>query len=366
MPDLVAVDRTGAAFLETMLEVWERGDAVLPIDPRLPAPAREALLGAMRPAAIIGADGIRHALPDPIGVETGDALVIATSGSTGAPKGVVHTHDSLRASARITSAAIDTRPDDVWLCCLPTSHIAGIAVIVRALELDLGLVMHDRFEAASVQRAASDGVTLTSLVPTALERIDPAAFRTILVGGTAAPDRLPTNCRATYGMTETASAVVLDGVVLDGVELRVRDGIIEVRGPMLLRCYRDGTDPRDADGWFSTGDAGELHDGRLTVHGRMGDVIVTGGEKVWPSPVEALLEELRSVAEVAVIGRPDAEWGHVVTAVVVPADPTVPPSLDELREHVRRTLPAYCAPHRLELVDALPRTALGKVRRNSL
>lgn len=365
MPELVAVDRTGADFLATMLDVWASGDAVLPIDPRLPEPARDALLDAMRPSSVIDAHGEVHRRPDGIGVEPGDALVIATSGSTGAPKGVVHTHDSMRASARITSSALGTRADDRWLCCLPTSHIAGIAVIVRALEFELPLVMHDRFDADDVERAAREGATLTSLVPTALSRIDPTLFRTILVGGAAAPDGLPANCRATYGMTETASAVVLDGEVLDGVELRVRDSIVEVRGPMLLRCYRDGTDPRTSDGWFATGDAGELSDGRLVVHGRVGDVIVTGGEKVWPAPIEALLAALPSIAEVAVIGRPDPEWGSEVTAIVVPRDGHEP-TLEQLREHVRASLPAYCAPRRLELVAALPRTSLGKVRRREL
>ena len=127
-------------------------------------------------------------------------------------------------------------------------------------------------------------------------------------------------------MTETASAVVLDGHALDGVELRVVDGEMQVRGPMLLRCYRDGTDPRTADGWLPTDDAGELApDGRLTVHGRRGDLIVTGGENVWPAPVERILAEAPSVAEVAVVGRPDPTWGHAVTAVVVPADRDPPP-----------------------------------------
>src|SRR5690606_677347 len=112
---------------------------------------------------------------------------------------------------------------------------------------------------------------------------------------------------------------------------------------------------------------GRLDDtGRLEVFGRRGDLIVTGGENVWPAAVEATLADHRAVATVAVVGRPDPEWGAAVTAVVVPADPDRPPTLEDLRDHVRRTLPAYAAPKRLELVDELPRTALGKVRRADL
>ena len=136
---------------------------------------------------------------------------------------------------------------------------------------------------------------------------------------------------------------------------------------MLLRCYRDGTDPRTSDGWLATDDAGELAaDGALTVHGRRGDLIITGGENVWPAPVEKVLHELPEVAEVAVVGRADDEWGQVVTAVAVATDPDAPPSLDRLRDAVKAELPAYCAPRRLELVESLPRTLLGKVQRRAL
>ena len=102
------------------------------------------------------------------------------------------------------------------------------------------------------------------------------------------------------------------------------------------------------------------------MHGRRGDLIITGGENVWPAPVERVLHGLAEVAEVAVVGRPDPEWGQVVTAVAVAADPSAPPTIDRLRDAVKAELPAYCAPRRLELVDALPRTLLGKVRRRAL
>lgn len=366
MHELVAIARTGQDFVESLERVWERGDAALPLDPRLPDAARDRLLTALGPTSIIDRAGHERSL-DGRGVEEGDALVIATSGSTGIPKGVVHTHRSLAASAASVSIALGVDPArDRWLCCLPLTHVAGLAIIVRARHLGTPLVVHDRFDVVAVAEAARAGATLTSLVPTTLARIDPAPFRKIIVGGQAAPAELPPNCRASYGMTETGSAVVLDGETLPGVELRIVDDEIHVRGDMLLRCYRDGSDPRTGDGWFATDDAGAIVNGRLVVHGRRGDLIISGGEKVWPAPVEEAIAQLSSVAEVAIVGRPDPEWGHVVTAIVAPTDPASPPSLEALRERVKESLPAYCAPHRIELVEALPRTALGKVERRAL
>lgn len=366
MRELVAIARTGTDFVESLQLVWERGDAALPLDPRLPRPSRERLLHELAPTRIIDEAGDEHSL-DGRGVDEGDALVIATSGSTGTPKGVVHTHTSLEASARSVSSALGVDPAvDRWLCCLPLTHIAGLAIVVRARIHSMPLVVHDRFDPGAVEQVARSGPTLTSLVPTTLRRIDPAGFRRIIVGGQAPPSGLPANCAASYGMTETGSAIVLDGAALPGVELRIVDGEIQVRGQMLMRAYRDGTDPRDHEGWFPTDDAGSLHEGRLEVHGRRGDLIITGGENVWPAPVEAILSTLPSIAEVAIIGRPDDEWGAVVTAVVVATDPVRPPVLGDLRDRVKATLPAYCAPRRIELVDELPRTPLGKVERRSL
>ena len=189
------------------------------------------------------------------------------------------------------------------------------------------------------------GATHVSLVPTALRRIDPAVFRTIVLGGAAPPAVLPANVVTTYGMTETGSGVVYDGRPLDGVEVDVGvDGMIRLRGPMLLRAYRDGSDPLDDDGWLATGDIGRfLHDGRLHVDGRAGDLIITGGENVWPEPVEAVLRDRPGVVDVGICGTPDDEWGQVVTAVVVPSSGG-PPTLDALRDAVKAVLPPFCAP----------------------
>ena len=148
-------------------------------------------------------------------------------------------------------------------------------------------------------------------------------------------------------MTETGSGVVYDGVPLDGVDVRIADdGEIHVGGAMLLRAYRRADADVDplTSGWLATGDLGGwLPDGRLRVDGRRSDLIISGGENVWPEPVERAIRRDPRVADVAVAGTPDPEWGQVVTAYVVPAGDQVP-TLDELRRAVGEVLPAYCAP----------------------
>ncbi|MDQ3469997.1 MAG: AMP-binding protein [Actinomycetota bacterium] len=362
--DLVVIDLPGGpGFVGALRQVWDRGDAAFPLDRRLPGPARQALLAAMAPGAVIDERG-ESALPGGRPVEPGDALVVATSGSTGEPKGAVLTHEAVTASARATNARLALTADDHWLACLPLAHIGGLSVVTRALVAGTALTVIDGFDAATVDRSEA---TLVSLVATALARIDATRFRTIVLGGAAPPPVLPPNVVTTYGMTETGSGIVYDGVPLDGVEIRLDgDGQIDVRAPMLLRAYRDGTAPL-RDGWFATGDLGGwLPDGRLAVDGRAADVIVTGGEKVWPAAVEAVLREHASVADVAVVGRPDPEWGHAVTAYVVAATATAPPTLAELRSFVKDRLAPYCAPCALEFVTQIPRTALGKPRRAEL
>ena len=350
---LVLLNADDPDFVTRLQQAWADGDAVCPIDPRLPGPARSAVLAAIRP-------------DEP--VADGDAIVVVSSGTTGQPKAVVLTHDAVLASAMATSAHLQVDPDaDRWLACLPLSHVGGLSVVTRALLTRTRLTVHPRFDAGAVERAALDGCTLTSLVPAALARVDPSLFRCILVGGQAPPPDRPPHVIATYGMTETGSGIVYEGLPLAGVDVRITDdGEIEVRAPMLLRCYRDGHDPKSSDGWYLTGDLGELTGDRLTVFGRRGDLIITGGENVWPRAVEEVLARHTAVREVAVVGRPDDEWGQRVAAVVVPEDPSAPPTLEALRAWVKVALPAYAAPSELEITDVIPRTASGKVRRSEI
>ena len=350
--------------MDALRRVWDAGDAALPLDQRWPAPARADLVERMGAAAVVGRDGERSRTSVGRPVEPGDALVVATSGSTGRPKGVVLTHAAIGASAIATSARLGVGSDDHWLACLPLSHVGGLSVVTRALATGTPLTVLPGFDADDVD--ASDA-TLVSLVATALARIDATRWRAIVLGGARPPDDRPPNAVTTYGLTETGSGVVYDRRPLDGVEVRIVDGEVQLRCPMLLRCYRDGSDPRTPDGWFPTGDLGELDDdGLLTVHGRRGDLIITGGENVWPEPVEAALRGHPAVADVAVIGVDDPDWGQRVTALVVPVDAGRPPSLDDLRDHVKATMPAYAAPRAMALRSTLPRTSLGKLRRSEL
>jgi O-succinylbenzoic acid--CoA ligase len=244
------------------------------------------------------------------------------------------------------------------------------------------------FEAEAVEEAGRTGrATHVSLVTTALARLDPSVFACILLGGSKTPDALPANVVSTYGLTETGSGVVYDGRPLGGVDVALRDGDgtfatlgddalgsregeILIRAPMLFRCYRDGSTGRvpgpDGDGsWFATGDAGRLDEsGNLVVSGRIEDVITTGAEKVWPDIVERVLSAHPDVAEVAVWKRSDPEWGERVVAWIVPTDDA--PSLDDLRRVVAETIAPWAAPKELVIVDDLPRTASGKVRRRAL
>jgi O-succinylbenzoic acid--CoA ligase len=370
VPSLVAIAVTGPRFVGALTAAWSGGDAVLPVDPRLPVPARLALLEALAPAWVLGIDGAGHRRAGARPVAPGDALVVATSGTTGEPKGVVLTHEAVRASALASSARLGVDPArDHWLACLPLSHVGGLSVVTRALLTGTPLTVLERFSASAV--AACSGPTLVSLVATAMARVDARRFRAVLLGGgPPPPGPQPANVIATYGSTETGSGIVYDGLPLDGVSVRIDGhGSVHVRGPMLGRAYRGpaGETPLlDADGWLATGDAGELVNGRLTVFGRQADVIVTGGEKVWPVAVERVLGGVPALSSVAVIGAPDRTWGQRVVAVAVVRPGETPPTLADLRDVVRASLPAYAAPRQLVLVDRLPMTGLGKVRRQAV
>ena len=379
---VVAIALSRPAAARAVVAAWEAGEAVVPLDPGAPAAERKGLLAAARPTHLLDAEG-RSRLPGGEPAEAGVAAVVATSGTSDAPKVVELGADAIRWSALATSAALGAGPGDRWLCCVPTSGVAGLAVLARAWHTGLPVEVHDRFDPAAVAEAAGRA-TLVSLVPAMLRRLlaagdEPARFRRVLLGGGPIPAGLAAEASRrgvhlvrTYGLTETFGGMVHDGHPLDGAEVAVDgpEGELLVRGPMLFRRYRGDPERTAAvlrDGWLRTGDLGRLGtDGRLTVLGRVDDLVISGGVNVHPDEVEAVLATHPGVAEVAVAGRADPEWGQRVIAVVVPRDPRNPPTLDDLRGYARERLAAAKAPRELTLVPALPRTASGKLLRRLL
>lgn len=379
--DVVAVLRPpGPEWAGIVAEVWEIGAALLPIDPRLQDRAAASLVARARPTVVLDTDGWTRA--DGVSGTSDLALVVATSGTGGEPKLVELSRASVKAAVEGSAAMLGSGLDEPWLCCLPLAHIGGLLAVLRSVLTGAPVVIHERFDP---DRVATMHAAYIPIVPTMLKRlldanVDLSSFEAILVGG--APLAVELRARAaqagariveTYGLTESCGGVVYDARPFPGTELRVGpDDEIRLRGPTVMTGYR--FDPEATgraftdDGWLRTGDAGSLGaDGYVRVDGRLDDIIITGGEKVRPERVEAVLRRLPSVADVAVAGRPDPEWGQRVVAFVVPTDPSAPPSLDQLRDYVvRGQLPRYEAPRDLVLLEALPRTVSGKLRRGDL
>jgi O-succinylbenzoic acid--CoA ligase len=377
--DLVALaEPPGPDWIGLIDEVWAAGAAILPLDPRLPLAQRRDLVRRARPTLLLD-DGDWTRLGDGLGV-AGLALVVHTSGTAGEPKLVELERPAIDAAVASSSLALAATSRDRWVCCLPLAHVGGLLVLLRAVLLGAPVTVHERFDAEAIGR---DGGAFVSVVPTMLRRlldagIDLTSFRALLVGGATLGPELRAEAAGagatvveTYGMTETCGGVVYDGRPLPGTRARIADGQIELRGPTVMRGYRLDRAASSAaftpDGWLRSEDAGAIGpDGSLAVFGRVDELIDSGGEKVWPAEVEAALSTHPRVADVAVTGRADREWGQRVVAFVVPADPARPPTVDELRVHASATIARFKAPRELVLIRSVPRTASGKVRRGDL
>jgi o-succinylbenzoate---CoA ligase len=356
-----------------------RGAVAMPVDGRLPerertAQVREAGIvidSPLRPAAVTppaaasppsavtpAAVSSPAHVPDP-----GDpCLVVHTSGTTGSPRPVVLSYGNVLANALGCFAALGHSRSERWLCPLPLSHVGGLMVLLRSVIAGTTAVLD----------SWRDDITIASLVPTQLSRLleagtpPPASLRVVMLGGAPADPTLLTRARdagwpvaPTYGLTQACSAVTIadpgdtetSGAPLPGMRVSIApDGEILVSGPTVA-----------GGGVLRTGDLGRLSGGRLVVVGRKSDTIVTGGENVAPTEVEAVLLEHPAVVEAGVFGRPDAEWGQAVTAFVVVRGP-----VDDLREFCRARLPGFKVPKTISVVDALPRNASGKLLRREL
>ena len=335
--------------------------------------------------------------------------IIYTSGTTGRPKGAMLTVGNFWWSAVGSALNLGTHADDRWLACLPLYHVGGLSILFRAAIYGITAVVHDGFDAAAVNRAIdSDRITIVSVVAIMLQRMldardgraYPPSLRCVLLGGGPAPRPLLERCAAiglpvvqTYGLTETASQVATlspedalrklgaAGRPLYPNHIRIasggRDagpgetGEILVRGPVVMAGYAgrpDDTARAIVDGWLHTGDIGHLDaDGYVYVLDRRDDLIVTGGENVYPAEVEAALLAHPEVAEAGVIGLADEAWGQRVIAIVRLGGAPGAGAADALRAHCRARLAGYKVPSEIRVVDEpLPRTASGKLQRAAL
>ena len=339
--------------------------------------------------------------PPPINEFADPALVLPTSGTTGRPKLARLLGLALNAAVRSACRHLELGPSDGWLCPLPLDHIGGAATVLRLARCGCRVLLAERFDAAAVSRwIDEEPVTGISLVPTQLHRLVevragapwPARLRCLLIGGGPLDRALIERCTAlglapsqTYGLTEAGSQVTTllprdaashlgsAGRPLPGMRLRIRVderdaavdevGVIEIAGPALLRGYEErGTIAFAVGAWFTTGDLGSVDaQGFLTVHGRRDEAIISGGENISPVEVEALLISHPAIAEAAVVGVPDREWGRIVAAVLVPRG--APPDLAELTVWLRERLAGPKLPRRWRFAQSLPRTATGKLKR---
>ena len=364
MKPLVLAPRLHPDDLELIEEALAARRPLALIPPRLP-PAESERLHAAVPAA----------LPDEV------AAVLFTSGSTGQRKGVLIDRAALDASAAASAAVLGRTGDDRWLLCLSPATVGGLSIVTRSLSAGRRALVAgggDRFEPSLLARQIDrDRVTLVSLVPTMLARMldsgwrPPDHLRAVLLGGAPADAGLLARAsaravpiRLTYGMTETASHIAIDGRVLPGIEVAIRGGRIAVRGPVLFRGYlppHDHLPARDPDGWFVTADRGELGPGgALAVLGRADGAILSGGATVDPAAVEAALTAIPGIDAACVFGLPDAEWGERVAAAVVLTGTGLPAGL---AGDLRRRLAPHELPRGIAVLADLPLGPSGKLDR---
>jgi O-succinylbenzoic acid--CoA ligase len=372
----------GSSSIDTVLALYallERGVPALLLHARLTAHEREALLAAARAAGRVDAADA--------------AAILYTSGTTGTPRAAVLTRAALRAAAQGSESNLGWQPDDCWLLCMPIAHVGGLSIITRCLAARRCVALAPGFDAAAFPGwIAQQRATLVSLVPTMLARVldanpgwtCPPGLRAVLLGGApaspvllrrAAERRLP--LVVCYGLTETCAQVSATpyerrhdpaalgvGRPLAGTELRIVDGHIEVRGHALMAGYWNEP-PLPAGAWFATGDLGEIDAaGCLHIHARRTDLIVTGGENVYPVEVERALEAVPGIAAAGVFGLPDETWGQTVAAVLVAAG--APPTAAVLEHYIATHLAPHKRPRHACYVARLPQTPGGKLDRRGL
>ncbi|MDI9259255.1 o-succinylbenzoate--CoA ligase [Alicyclobacillus sendaiensis] len=333
--------------------------------------------------------------------------IVYTSGTTGRPKGAMITYQNHWYSAMASVLQFGLDPDEHWLVPMPLFHVGGMGVLMRSLIYGTTAVVHDRFDAERVDRALASGeITLVSLVPTMLARLlklrrgpYPSRLRAMLMGGAGCPRpvleralELGLPVAQSYGLTETNTQVATidladalrkmgsSGRPLANTRIAVQgpngpttapgvEGEILVQGPTVFAGYynrKEETERALSGGWLHTGDIGRFdEDGFLYVLDRRADLIVSGGENVYPAEIESQMLALPGVVDAGVVGKPDDEWGQVPVAFVVlePGKVLTDEMARALREELRARLAHYKVPAEIRQVDALPRTASGKLMR---
>jgi O-succinylbenzoic acid--CoA ligase len=340
------------------------GEAFCVLDRRLSARRMDETLSLLGATAVLDSNG-RHPREGGRAVDDDIGLVMLTSGSVAEPKAAQLTWGALKASADMTQEALRTSGAPVWFPCLSASHIGGLAVLLRAILSDAELLWDD---VDRIENAPARGATHVAVVRTQLARRDLSGYDKVLLGGGRPPSHRGENVVTTWGMTETGSGIVYDGYALAGVDVAQMDGELIVRSPTLFSSYREGAPPRvtGPDGlkdWFPTGDAGSVDDGRVSVRGRLGYVINTGGEKLWPEDLEAVVSTLAGVRDVAVTSVEDPEWGQRVVALVVGDGSSLDEAISAL---ATERIGPWAKPKEIRYVTAIPRTDNGKIRRNQL
>ena len=292
------------------------------------------------------------------------ALVVRTSGSTGAPKSVALSSSALLSNVRATHAYLDAKPGERWSLLLPTSHIAGINVVIRSLELGSPCV------------GISERADYTAIVPTQLFRAlngDEVLLshlqrcKVVLVGGGALDVELHRRANQqgikvieTYGMTESCGGVIYDGQPLEGIEVSIIDDRIALKGPQIQPSYLE-SDIDIRDGWFMTNDRGEMIDGRVNILGRADDQIISGGEKISLSAVENFLRHHFPSNEIVAFAKRDNEWGEKLCLAS-----TAPLEMDLVAKHLTSEFGRHARPQELVTVSAIPYLSIGKPDRRKL
>lgn len=335
--------------------------------PQLMAELTSALAGT-GPALAFGQIDRTH-------VPAGIALLTTTSGSTGEPKEVALSAAALLASARASNKYLGATSGQKWSLLLPLTHVAGINVLTRAL--DLGTSPIDLRERRDYQRADFAAIVPTQLFR-ALNGDAPLLAHlkncdAVLVGGAALSNSLAISARGnginivqTYGMSETCGGCVYNGTPLVGVEVRIVEGLIQIKGPTLATTYlndEQGWRSSLDDGWFRTSDLGEYKNGQLRVIGRSDEVIITGGENISLIAVEESLKTKFLGADFAAFALPDSEWGATLHIALV-GDTSI--SNDEMTLHLAHTLGPAAKPKGFHRLSSLPLIGVGKVDRKAL